>query len=95
MRELLVVGTVAILSLLLFGCVGPQEKVSEDSGIGDRQIAVTVDEQDEPLYLEEEIIEPPEAPEEPGETELSISDIDVFEESDFDIMMDEDIIEPY
>ncbi len=96
MRELLAGGTIVLLSLLLFGCVGPQESAigpAVESDIGDEQIGVTVDEEDAPLYFEEEVIEPPEEPAEP-DTELSMSDIDVFDESDFDIMMTEDIIEP-
>ena len=97
MRELLAGGTIVLLSLLVFGCVGPQEKVA--STIGDEQIGVTVDEEDEPIYMEEDIpepyeyTEPAEEPEEPT-GELSLSDMEVFEESDFDIMMTEDIIEP-
>ncbi len=104
MRELLVGGTVAILFLLLlFGCVSPQERAATPAGsdVGDKEIAVTEDEEDAPLYFEEEVPEPPEPPElkeseEPEEPpeELSPSDIDVFDESDFDIMMTEDIIEP-
>ena len=68
MRELLVGGTVAILSLLLlFGCVGPQERAATpaESDVGDREITVTQDEEDAPLYFEEEIPEPPEPPEPP------------------------------
>ncbi len=91
MRELLAGGTVVVLSLLLFGCVGQQEP-SPETAIGDREIGITEDEKDEPLYIEEDVIEPPEVPEE-SSTELSLSDIDVFEESDFDIMVTEDIIE--
>jgi len=110
MRELLAGGTIVLLSLLLFGCVGGQETAeTAESDIGDRLIVVTEEEEDAPLYFEEEIPEPPEPetvettePEVPVETpeteepvaELSMSDIDVFDESDFDIMMTEDIIEP-
>ena len=90
MRELLAGGTIVVLSLLLFGCVGQQP--SPETAIGDREIGITEDEEDAPLYVEEDVIEPPEVPEE-SSTELSLSDIDVFEESDFDIMVTEDIIE--
>lgn len=93
MRELLAGGTIVLLSLLLFGCVGPQEKAG--STIGDKQIGVTIDEEDEPIYMEEDIPEfEYEESEEESTGELGLSDIDVFEESDFDIMMTEDIIEP-
>ena len=92
MRELLAGGTIVLLSLLFFGCVGPQEKLGP---IGDKQIGVTVDEEDEPIYMEEDIPEfDYEESEEESTGELTLSDIEVFEESDFDIMMTEDIIEP-
>jgi|GEM_PF-2185759 len=99
MKELFAGAAIAFSLLLLFGCVTPQERAVQettaDSGIGDREIEVGEEPNDSAIYPQGDIIEPPEGPEQPEPAgELSVSDIDVFEESDFDIMMTEDIIEP-
>ncbi len=99
MRELFAIAALALSLLLLAGCVGPQERVVQEpafeSDVGDREIDVSGEPNDSALYPQEDVIEPPEGPEQPEPSgELSVSDIDVFEESDFDIMMTEDIIEP-
>jgi|YNPNPStandDraft_1061719.scaffolds.fasta_scaffold187044_2 hypothetical protein len=96
MRELLAGVALALSFLLLFGCVGPQEKIvnknSVVSDIGDREISVNEEEEAQP-FVEEDVVEPPSEAEEPV-AGLTSSDFDVFEESEFDIMASDDIIEP-
>lgn len=90
--------------LLLFGCSGapktgpPQEKLpprppSDIPGgkIGDADISAGEDEDLDGLLSDEELIPPLEN--QTKELKLDVSDVEVFEEEDFDILSEEDFVE--
>ncbi|MBD3210290.1 hypothetical protein GF318_02815 [Candidatus Micrarchaeota archaeon] len=97
MNESLLAGLVL---LLLFGCAGQAGSPANESpapggGLGDADVSVQDEDYDDGLLSDEELIPPPEGPGNQSDgSKLEISDIFVEEGSDFDLISEEDIIEP-
>jgi len=91
---------IGALALLLFGCIGGQQKAPPASGLGDSDISPQ-DGKDENLVPSDDLIPPPDDGAQAGSTQVSVggsisaSDVDVVEYADDDLISEEDVIEPY
>jgi len=90
---------IGALALLLFGCIGGQQKAGQPaSGIGDADISPQ-DGEDEDLIASDDLIPPPDG--DAGSSQVSVgdsitaSDVEVVKDADDDLISEEDVIEPY